>query len=303
MEYILIHHQDGAGFAPAFDLSQAAQRLLQRLLGLPDGSLVEFNQELAFGELESAGHLRLVTNRRRHDGEVFISSRTCHVSPSPSWSLEAEINPELFIGLPFVLSQTRAASDWLAELDYVDPYTGDLEEVWQLARSAPSMSAGHWMGGLAKIRQAGLSLGYPPVPMIDEVEANFSQRLDHCQLGEMSADELEGLASSCPTSMPHVIVMLNGLAGSKRECQQAKGGMGKIEVAVLDGWQGEVEEAFRDYLWSLTLAAPWSQQARQTLRMYLAQAPLSSVGVTIQKVLDLTSPTSRPSGCGRGPSM
>ncbi len=73
-----------------------------------------------------------------------------------------EINPDLFIGLPFDLPPTPEASFWLAELDYVDPYSGDLNDVRLLAERAPSASARDWLRGLLSARSR-LETLRPPV--------------------------------------------------------------------------------------------------------------------------------------------
>lgn len=70
---------------------------------------------------------------------------------TPSGEQE-EINPDLFIGLPFDLPLTPEASFWLAELDYVDPYSGDINAVRLLAEQAPSASARDWLRGLLSTR-------------------------------------------------------------------------------------------------------------------------------------------------------
>jgi len=155
MEYRLKkQYQEGAGRSPVGSaLTPAARELLQRLLALPDGAGVAFKGEIEFVELERAGYLRLVTNRRRcPSGEVLVSSHICHVYSFPLWPL-AQINPDLFLGLPFNLPHTDEASDWLAELDFTDPYDGDLDEVRALAEQAPSSSAKNWMNGLIAARE------------------------------------------------------------------------------------------------------------------------------------------------------
>lgn len=219
-----------------------------------------------------------------------------------------EHNPDLFIGLPFALPPTDQASGWLAELDFVDPYISNHDELWALAQSAPSLSAGFWLAGLAKLRQAEpaalaeLCIGRRQ-PLGDE-EAAFLRRLDAAApLAALEPPDLDAFAAACPVTLKHVIAMLLGLSAFKIECQLAKNGLGKVEIAVLEDWQEGAEKVFFDYLWSLTLAAPWSHQARQDLKMYLSIAPLNCVGVTIQEILDSTSsPPQAKSGRG-GMSM
>ena len=63
------------------------------------------------------------------------------------------INPDLFIGLPFTLPETHEGSDWLNELDFVDPYTANLKDVHRLAETAPSPSARDWINGLIAARE------------------------------------------------------------------------------------------------------------------------------------------------------
>lgn len=153
MEYRLKKISDELVTLPCPGLSGNAQRLLFKLLCKQDGVGVGFNGEVEFVELERAGYLRLATiHRRLHSGEVVVSNRVCHVAPSPCWPLP-ELDPGLFIGLPFDLPKTQASSAWLAEMDFVDPYDGDLSEVRGLAATAPSASAHDWLNGLIAARE------------------------------------------------------------------------------------------------------------------------------------------------------
>lgn len=160
MEYKLKKQLSGT-ISSSVRLSDVAQVLLERLLALPDGSLIEFSEEGEFCELERAGYLRLVTKRRPPDGEV--SSCECMVAPWQLWPFHRKrdvdinpqgfINPDLFVGLPFSLPGTVQGAAWLEELDFVDPYTADLAEVQNLAESAPSESARFWLRGLVAARE------------------------------------------------------------------------------------------------------------------------------------------------------
>lgn len=162
MQYKLKHHHERAGYAPAVGLRGAALELLKRLLGLPCGAEIEVNGEPEFISLELAGYLRLVTNRSWPSGRV--NSRICYVSPSSRWPLPLSHgqDPGLFIGLPFYLPKTSVSSAWLAELDFVDPYVGDILEVKSLASSAPSQSARHWLNGLVAVREREHNLATIP---------------------------------------------------------------------------------------------------------------------------------------------
>ena len=64
-----------------------------------------------------------------------------------------DTDPALFVGLPFDLPKTAEADNWLAELDFVDAYTGPLNEVRDLAIRAPSESARNWLNGLIAARE------------------------------------------------------------------------------------------------------------------------------------------------------
>lgn len=64
-----------------------------------------------------------------------------------------DIDPALFLGLPFELPKTEEAGNWLAELDFVDAYDGPLDEVRDLAAKAPSESARGWLTGLVAARE------------------------------------------------------------------------------------------------------------------------------------------------------
>ncbi len=66
---------------------------------------------------------------------------------------QGDVNPDLFIGLPFQLSCDAASADWLAELDFVCPHFGDLNELRKLAESAPSESAKTWLNGIISSRE------------------------------------------------------------------------------------------------------------------------------------------------------
>ena len=65
----------------------------------------------------------------------------------------ADTDPALFIGLPFDLPKTAEADSWLAELDFVDAYAGQIDEVRDLAGRAPSESARNWLNGLIAARE------------------------------------------------------------------------------------------------------------------------------------------------------
>ena len=64
---------------------------------------------------------------------------------------------EVFAGLPFELPRTSAAGAWLDELDYVDVYTGSLDELAALIKRAPSESAAQWLRGVIDARR-GIAL-------------------------------------------------------------------------------------------------------------------------------------------------
>lgn len=60
---------------------------------------------------------------------------------------------EMFAGLPFELPLHESAAGWLDKLDYVDPFTGPLGELADLAEQAPSESARQWLNGLIDARR------------------------------------------------------------------------------------------------------------------------------------------------------
>ena len=66
---------------------------------------------------------------------------------------QGDVNPDLFIGLPFQLSCDKVSADWLGELDFVCPHFGDLNELRKLAESAPSESAKTWLDGIISSRE------------------------------------------------------------------------------------------------------------------------------------------------------
>jgi len=127
---------------------------------------------------------------------------------------------------------------------------------------------------------------------LNEEEAAFSKKLRGTNLSELSPGELEALAADCPPSLSYLIKLLLGLANHKKECLAAKTfAANKVETAALEGWREDGETGLQNYLWSLTLAAPFSQQAKQNLLAYVSIAPLAGVGLTIQEILDSTSLT------------
>lgn len=63
-----------------------------------------------------------------------------------------EVNPDLFVGLPFTLPNTTEASEWLNELDFVDAQTGDLNELRDLAERAPTDEASCWLQSMISVR-------------------------------------------------------------------------------------------------------------------------------------------------------
>lgn len=81
----------------------------------------------------------------------FDMSNLAGLSMVPS-SGQDVVDPDLFIGLPFELPQSQEASSWLDELDFIDPYTGDLHELQSLCEHAPSASARDWLRGLMAVR-------------------------------------------------------------------------------------------------------------------------------------------------------
>lgn len=62
------------------------------------------------------------------------------------------LNPDLFVGLPFVLPATAAAADWLHELDFIDVQTGEAQELLNLAGRAPTPDAADWLRSIVAAR-------------------------------------------------------------------------------------------------------------------------------------------------------
>ncbi|TVT74635.1 MAG: hypothetical protein FHP92_12905 [Denitromonas halophila] len=69
------------------------------------------------------------------------------ISQGPVQYSEAP-HADIFAYLPFWLPQTHEAAAWLEELDFLDPHTGDLEELANLASRAPSRGAQQWVLGV-----------------------------------------------------------------------------------------------------------------------------------------------------------
>lgn len=66
--------------------------------------------------------------------------------------LTNEVNPDLFVGLPFSLPATKESDEWLHELDFIDVRVGDLDELRDLAERAPTVDARQWLQSMISVR-------------------------------------------------------------------------------------------------------------------------------------------------------
>lgn len=57
------------------------------------------------------------------------------------------------VALPFELPDTVSAHEWMMELDFVDIYEGNLDELRHMANRAPSPSARFWLNGWIACRE------------------------------------------------------------------------------------------------------------------------------------------------------
>ena len=66
------------------DLDVELRVILERMLDMPNETLIQYNGEWYFGALERAGYLRLVTHRNV-GGEMI--ARSCYLSSCQAWPL------------------------------------------------------------------------------------------------------------------------------------------------------------------------------------------------------------------------